>query len=119
MKKDYLYWLSLALCRRARRRRHRYSRSGGKVLHRIGRGEDGFSMQHTRAQQGSEGFEGEILIKGDKFVLKTPDMFIWFDGKDPMGILSQERGGECHHAGEGRLSIHQSGHLVEQLQKRI
>lgn len=45
-----------------------------------------FSM-HTRAQQGSEGFEGEILIKGDKFVLKTPDMFIWFDGKTQWAYL--------------------------------
>lgn len=41
-----------------------------------------FSM-HNRsdAQQLSESFEGTIAMKGDKFVLKTPDMTTWFDGK--------------------------------------
>ncbi|MDR3250156.1 MAG: outer membrane lipoprotein-sorting protein [Tannerella sp.] len=29
----------------------------------------------------SESFEGTITMKGDKFVLKTPDMTTWFDGK--------------------------------------
>ena len=29
----------------------------------------------------SESFEGSIVMKNDKFVLKTPDMLIWFDGK--------------------------------------
>jgi outer membrane lipoprotein-sorting protein len=28
----------------------------------------------------SESFEGTIVMKKDKFVLKTPDMIIWFDG---------------------------------------
>ena len=28
----------------------------------------------------SESFEGTITMKGDKFVLKTPDMQTWFDG---------------------------------------
>ena len=28
----------------------------------------------------SESFEGSITMKNDKFVLKTPDMIIWFDG---------------------------------------
>ena len=29
----------------------------------------------------SESFEGTIIMKNDKFVLKTPDMMTWFDGK--------------------------------------
>ena len=29
----------------------------------------------------SESFEGTIIMKDDKFVLKTPDMMTWFDGK--------------------------------------
>jgi len=29
----------------------------------------------------SESFEGSIVMKNDKFVLKTPDMLTWFDGK--------------------------------------
>ena len=28
----------------------------------------------------SESFEGEIIMKNNKFVLKTPDMMTWFDG---------------------------------------
>lgn len=41
-----------------------------------------FAM-HNRSdvQQVSESFEGTITMKGDKFVLKTPDMVTWFDGK--------------------------------------
>lgn len=41
-----------------------------------------FAM-HNRSdvQQVSESFEGTIAMKGDKFVLKTPDMTTWFDGK--------------------------------------
>lgn len=37
---------------------------------------------HTRSdkQQISESFEGTIDMNGEKFLLKTPDMFIWFDG---------------------------------------
>ena len=31
-------------------------------------------------QKVSESFDGTIDIKGDKFVLKTPDMITWFDG---------------------------------------
>ncbi|MDD2436268.1 MAG: LolA-like putative outer membrane lipoprotein chaperone [Massilibacteroides sp.] len=41
-----------------------------------------FSMSiRSDKQQTTEGFEGEIQIKGNKFTLKTPDMWIWFDGK--------------------------------------
>jgi outer membrane lipoprotein-sorting protein len=29
----------------------------------------------------SESFEGTIEMKGDKFVLKTPDTYTWYDGK--------------------------------------
>lgn len=37
---------------------------------------------HIRSDKNgiSESFEGTIVMKGDKFVLKTPDMMIWFDG---------------------------------------
>lgn len=40
-----------------------------------------FAM-HNRSdiQQVSESFEGTIAMKGDKFVLTTPDMITWFDG---------------------------------------
>lgn len=40
-----------------------------------------FTMQaRSDVQKISESFEGTIDIKGDKFVLKTPDMITWFDG---------------------------------------
>jgi outer membrane lipoprotein-sorting protein len=36
---------------------------------------------HTRMDgMGAESFEGLIEMKGDRFVLKTPDMEIWYDG---------------------------------------
>ena len=35
---------------------------------------------HSEVQKVSESFEGTIDMKGDKFVLKTPDMITWFDG---------------------------------------
>ncbi|MDL2265699.1 hypothetical protein LJC57_07715 [Parabacteroides sp. OttesenSCG-928-G07] len=36
---------------------------------------------HTRMDgMGAESFEGLIEMKGDRFVLKTPDMQIWYDG---------------------------------------
>ena len=31
-------------------------------------------------QKVSESLDGTVDIKGDKFVLKTPDMITWFDG---------------------------------------
>ena len=40
-----------------------------------------FTMQtRSEMQKVSESFDGTIDIKGDKFVLKTPDMITWFDG---------------------------------------
>lgn len=40
-----------------------------------------FTMQvRSDIQNVSESFEGTVDIKGDKFVLKTPDMITWFDG---------------------------------------
>lgn len=40
-----------------------------------------FTMQaRSDVQKISESFEGTIDIRGDKFVLKTPDMITWFDG---------------------------------------
>lgn len=40
-----------------------------------------FTMQtRSEIQHVSESFDGTIDIKGDKFVLKTPDMITWFDG---------------------------------------
>lgn len=40
-----------------------------------------FTMQtRSDVQKVSESFDGTIDIKGDKFVLKTPDMITWFDG---------------------------------------
>ena len=35
----------------------------------------------SEKQNSSESFEGTIQMKGDKFVLITPDMHIWYDGK--------------------------------------
>lgn len=41
-----------------------------------------FSMNsRSDVQKISESFEGTINMRGDKFVLKTPDMITWFDGK--------------------------------------
>lgn len=37
----------------------------------------------------SESFEGTIDIKGDKFVLKTPDMVTWFDGETQWSYVEQ------------------------------
>ncbi len=34
----------------------------------------------SQAQQTTESFEGILDMKGDKFVLNTPDMVTWFDG---------------------------------------
>ena len=40
-----------------------------------------FTMQtRSDVQKVSESFDGTVDIKGDKFVLKTPDMITWFDG---------------------------------------
>ena len=40
-----------------------------------------FTMQtRSDVQKVSESFDGTVDIKGDKFVLKTPDMTTWFDG---------------------------------------
>lgn len=36
---------------------------------------------HSDATQTTESFEGTIDMKGDKFVLNTPDMVTWFDGR--------------------------------------
>lgn len=50
-----------------------YEESNGLTAH--------FTMQtRSDVQQVSESFEGTIHIKGDKFVLMTPDMTTWFDG---------------------------------------
>jgi outer membrane lipoprotein-sorting protein len=40
-------------------------------------------------QQISESFEGVIDVKGEKFVLKTPDMSIWFDGRNQWTYLER------------------------------
>lgn len=51
-----------------------YEESGGLTA--------SFTMQaRSEVQKVSESFEGTVDIKGDKFVLKTPDMITWFDGK--------------------------------------
>lgn len=40
-----------------------------------------FTMQtRSDVQKVSESFDGTVDIKGDKFVLKTPDMITWFGG---------------------------------------
>lgn len=41
-----------------------------------------FTLQtRSEGQQAGESFEGTIQMKGDKFVLTTPDVVTWFDGK--------------------------------------
>lgn len=35
---------------------------------------------HTRSEQRAESLEGVIYVKGDKFVLETPDVKTWYDG---------------------------------------
>lgn len=49
-----------------------------------------FTMSlRSEKQQVSEGFDGVINIKGGKFVLKTPDMVVWFDGKSQWTYLEK------------------------------
>ena len=41
-----------------------------------------FTLRTLAPRQGiTESFEGTLDVKGDKFVLQTPDMTTWFDGK--------------------------------------
>ena len=50
----------------------------------------GFTMQaNSDMDNVSESFDGTIDIKGDKFVLKTPDMVTWFDGTTQWTYLEQ------------------------------
>lgn len=50
----------------------------------------GFTMQASSDMDNvSESFDGTIDIKGDKFVLKTPDMVTWFDGTTQWTYLEQ------------------------------
>lgn len=50
-----------------------YENSNGLTAH--------FTMQtRSEVQKVQESFEGTVDIKGDKFLLKTPDMVTWFDG---------------------------------------
>lgn len=46
---------------------------------------------HTRAPQQNvaESFAGSIRMKGEKFMLKTPDMNIWFDGKTQWSYMER------------------------------
>ena len=46
---------------------------------------------HSEKNRISESYEGTIVIKGDKFVLKTPDMYIWFDGKTQWTYMLQSK----------------------------
>ena len=39
----------------------------------------------------SESFEGSIVMKNDKFVLKTPDMLTWFDGKTQWTFMPRSK----------------------------
>ncbi len=49
-----------------------------------------FAIQtRSERQQVSESFEGTIDIKGNKFVLKTPDMVTWFDGETQWSYVEQ------------------------------
>ena len=49
-----------------------------------------FTMNARSVAQGnSESFEGTIDIKGEKFVLKTPDMITWYDGEKQWVYLEQ------------------------------
>ncbi|WP_455627982.1 LolA family protein [Parabacteroides chinchillae] len=46
---------------------------------------------HTRSEQQNvpESFSGVINMKGEKFMLKTPDMRIWFDGKTQWAYMER------------------------------
>jgi outer membrane lipoprotein-sorting protein len=37
----------------------------------------------------SESFEGTLQLRGDKFVLKTPDMHVWYDGETQWTYLAR------------------------------
>jgi outer membrane lipoprotein-sorting protein len=47
---------------------------------------------HTRSEQMAESLEGTIHVKGDKFVLETPDVKTWYDGRAQWTYM--ERAGE-------------------------
>jgi outer membrane lipoprotein-sorting protein len=67
---------------------HAQKADAGAILEKtsqIYRQWDGISIKFTaniRSDKNgiSESFEGTIVMKDDKFVLKTPDMTVWFDG---------------------------------------
>ena len=46
---------------------------------------------HSEKNRISESYEGTIVIKGDKFVLKTPGMYIWFNGKTQWTYMLQSK----------------------------
>ena len=39
----------------------------------------------------SQSFEGSLLMKNDKFLLKMPDMTVWFDGKTQWSYMLQNK----------------------------
>ena len=51
-----------------------------------------FTMQtRSDVQKVSERFDGTVDIKGDKFVLKTPDMITWFDGTTQWSFVERNK----------------------------
>ena len=55
-----------------------------------------FTMQtRSDVQKVSESFDGTVDIKGDKFVLKTPDMITWFDGTTQWSFVERNEVSQC------------------------
>ena len=71
---------------------------------------NGLTVQFTMSirsekQQISESFEGGIDIKGEKFVLKTPDMTTWFDGTNQWTYLERNEEVNVTNPSEDELQM--------------
>ena len=76
-----------------------------------------FTMQtRSDVQKVSESFDGTVDIKGDKFVLKTPDMITWFDGTTQWSFV--ERNEEVKYKGESTSPSGKAAHDIELVPKK-
>ena len=63
-----------------------------------------FTMQtRSDVQKVSESFDGTVDIKGDKFVLKTPDMITWFDGTTQWSFVERNEEVNVGTEQQGRI----------------
>ena len=65
----------------------------------------------------SESFEGTIIMKNNKFVLTTPDMIIWFDGKIQWTYIPRNKEVNINTPTDGDLSILNPMFLLQNYKK--